>query len=72
MAFYKNKLNSRILEVGFKMLVTQSTTWSTHSTVHASSTVIQSDSDTSVLSIPGEKLEGVEEKVEKVTSISAL
>ncbi|KAG5575275.1 hypothetical protein H5410_055409, partial [Solanum commersonii] len=33
--------------------------------VHASSTVIQSDSDTSVLYIPGEKLEGVEENVEK-------
>lgn len=40
----------------------------THSSVHVSSPVIQSDIDSSRLHIPEENLEGVEKNVEKVTS----
>ncbi|KAF3669408.1 putative protein decapping 5-like [Capsicum annuum] len=51
---------------GFELPVSLSTVRCTHSTVHAQSPVIQSDSNTSVFHIHKEKVEGVEKNVEKV------
>ncbi|XP_060207865.1 uncharacterized protein LOC132635475 [Lycium barbarum] len=51
---------------GFEFPVALTTTRCTHSTVHAPSPVIQSDSNTRVLDIADEKSERVEKNLEKV------
>ncbi|KAJ8555272.1 hypothetical protein K7X08_012768 [Anisodus acutangulus] len=71
--FIKNSKSASIVKwtplfklSSFEFPVALTTTRCTHSTVHGPSPVIQSDSNTSVLHIPEEKLEGIEKNIEKV------
>ncbi|KAK4364797.1 hypothetical protein RND71_016155 [Anisodus tanguticus] len=71
--FLKNSKSASIVKwtplfklSSFEFPVALTTTRCTHSTVHGPSPVIQSDSNTSVLHIPEEKLQGIEKNIEKV------